>query len=167
MLLRVCFSLEIRSSTKFSSNYLWRTYLVSLILQRLPCSVSLALFSLSYIGSFYVWQFFYYQISFWIRFPPCLITSVLLCVCSLFLFPSDNSLISRFGFAFVSCFLVLFSCLFFAFLLIFLLSRPPFLSASPLKRYIFSFCLKRTDFSMLRSWFIIRCCHAEGTRLKH
>lgn len=109
VLLRVCFSLEIRSSTNFSSNYLWRTYLLSLILQRLPCSVSLALFSLSYIGSFYVWQFFYYQISFWIRFPPCLITSVLLCVCSLFLFPSDNSLISRFGFAFVSCFLVLFS----------------------------------------------------------
>lgn len=80
VLLRVCFSLEIRSSTNFSSNYLWRTYLLSLILQRLPCSVSLALFSLSYIGSFYVWQFFYYQISFWIRFPPV----SLLLSCSVF-----------------------------------------------------------------------------------
>lgn len=79
--LRVCFSLEIRSSINFFfPNYLWRPHLVSLILHRLPSSVSLALYSLSYIGSFYVWQFFYYQITFWIRFPPV----SLLLSCSLF-----------------------------------------------------------------------------------
>lgn len=128
MLLTVCFSLESRSSINFSKNYLWRPHLVSLILQRLPCSVSLALFSLLYISSFYVWQFFYYQISFWIWFPPCLIASVLLSV--LFLFLSDNSLISGFGFAFVSCFLVLFSCVLFL----------PFTYFSPVKASFF-FCL--------------------------
>lgn len=57
-------------------------------------------------------------------------------------------------------------CLIFAFLLIFLLSRLPFLSAYSLKRYILSFCLRLSDFSMLWSWFVIRYCHAEGTRFK-
>lgn len=107
VLLTVYFSLEIRSSINFSPKI---TYEASsgLILQRLPCSISLALYSLSYIGSFYVWQFLYYQISFQIRFPPSHY-SVLLSVCSLFLFLSDSSPISEFGLAFVSYFLVFYS----------------------------------------------------------
>lgn len=138
VLLTVCFSLESRSSINFSKNYLWRPHLVSLILQRLPCSVSLALFSLSYISSFYVWQFFYYQISFWIRFPPCLITSVLLSVlfffsCLTILLLVDLALLLFHAFWVYS--LVSYFCL----LLIFLLSRLPFFSAYSLKRYTLLF----------------------------
>lgn len=47
----------------------------------------------------------------------------------------------------LSAFILL--CLIFAFLLIFLLSRPPFLSACSLKRYMLSFCLRLPDFSLL------------------
>lgn len=52
-------------------------------------------------------------------------------------------------------------CLIFVLLLIFLLSRPPFLPADSLTMYILGFCLRLLDFSVLWSWFIVRHCHAE------
>lgn len=64
----------------------------------------------------------------------------------------------------LSAFILL--CLIFAFLLIFLLSRPPFLSAYSLKRYMLSFSLRLPNFNMLWSLFIVRYCYKEGIRFK-